>query len=193
MYKDSGNPITAKQRCIGPAQILKRQDDMVVDFNDCALSGVDTKELVFEVLSSICDVSNGVHFMEESDSYDPNYEYALFCWDVEKKEEDNYENREYPTVALSVNPTVFEDYLDFKSDWFTIYFRRYAANTNGLRKIATLLHELAVSDVFDEKTYEASLVERGISRQDAAKAVQALKHAWEAIANKLERLLDEEK
>ena len=193
MYKDSGNPITAKQRCIGPAQILMRQDDMVVDFNDCALSEVDTKELVLETLSSICDVSNGVHFAEESDSYDPNFEYALFCWDVEKEEENSYENREYPTVALSVNPTVFEDYLDFKSDWFTIYFRRYAANTNGLRKIATLLHELAVSDVFAEKAYEASLVERGISRQDAAKAVQALKHVWEAIANKLERLLDEEK
>lgn len=193
MYKDSGNPVTAKQRCIGPAQILMRQDDMVVDFNDCALSGVDTKELVFEALSSICDVSNGVHFAEESDSYDPNFEYALFCWDVEKEEEDSYENREYPTVALAVNPTVFEDYLDFESDWFTIYFRQYAANTNGLRKIATLLHELAGSAVFDEKIYKASLVERDISRQDAAKAAQALKHAWEAIANKLERLLDEEK
>lgn len=193
MYKDSGNPITAKQRCIGPAQILMRQDDMVVDFNDCALSEVDTKELVFETLSSICDVSNGVHFMEESDSYDPNYEYALFCWDVEKEEGSNCENREYPTVALAVNPTVFEDYLDFEAEWFTIYFRQYAANTNGLWKIATLLHELAGSDVFDEKTYKASLVERGISRQDAAKAAQALKHAWEAIADKLDQLLDAKK
>lgn len=179
-----------EKRSIATAKVEMHGNDMDVEFTDCALSPMDTKNLVLDAISTVCDISNGIHFLEGREAYDPDYEYALYCWNDDRETENQREQRDYPTIGLAVNPTVLEKNLRCDDDWVVIRFHKYAPNAYGLKDIADFLRSLADQNEYYFRAYEKYLVAQGIVQQDAETASAVLRHGWWFVADKLSQMLE---
>lgn len=179
-----------EKHSIVTAKVAMCGNDMDVEFTDCALSPMDTKNLVLDAISAVCNISNSIHFLEGGEAYDPDYEYALYCWNDDKETENQREQRDYPTIGLAVNPTVLEKNLRCDDDWVVIRFHEYAPNAYGLKEIADFLRILADQNGYDFRASEEYLVAHGITQQDAETASTVLRHGWRFVADKLTQMLE---
>lgn len=179
-----------EKRSIATAKVEMHGNDTDVEFTDCALSPMDTKNLVLDAISAVCNISNGIHFLEGGKAYDPDYEYALYCWNDDRETENQRGQRDYPTIGLAVNPTVLEKNLRCDDDWVVIRFHDYAPNAYGLTEIANFLCALADQNRYDFRAYEESLVAHGITQQDAETASAVLRNGWRFVADKLNQMVE---
>ena len=134
---------------------------------------------VCEALNVICDLNNRA-FDDKSVAYNPDHEYAIFCWDEDVKGKNE--------TKLAIVPSIADG--DAEEEMFVTTLKSFRPVAKELKRLAEHLEYVAMEENGEVSEFIDSLIdEQDYTAEKAEAAGMAIRLGLEYIANQILAML----